>query len=87
MYYVLFYQMVYLTTSSERVAREQGVASFWRGNLTNCLRVAPTSAMRFTLMDHFQAVAALGLPAEERKAHMGIWLQSHQLSFQKKTLD
>ena len=34
-----------------RVNNEQGFLSFWRGNPTNCLRILPTYALRFTLMD------------------------------------
>jgi len=41
-----------------RITKEQGVRAFWRGNLANCLRVIPNSALRFTFMDHFQALAA-----------------------------
>jgi solute carrier family 25 (adenine nucleotide translocator) protein 4/5/6/31 len=37
-----------------RVPREQGFTAFWRGNLTNCTRVIPTYALRFTFFDRFQ---------------------------------
>jgi len=45
-----------------RIQREEGFRAFWRGNLTNCARVLPSSALRFTFMDQFQALAATGLP-------------------------
>mmetsp|Transcript_19596 Transcript_19596/g.42823 ORF Transcript_19596/g.42823 Transcript_19596/m.42823 type:complete len:310 (-) Transcript_19596:93-1022(-) len=43
-----------VTDAALRVAREQGFLAFWRGNLTNCARVVPSSALRFTFMDLFQ---------------------------------
>mmetsp|Transcript_74063 Transcript_74063/g.214570 ORF Transcript_74063/g.214570 Transcript_74063/m.214570 type:complete len:305 (+) Transcript_74063:100-1014(+) len=45
-----------------RVLKEQGFLAFWRGNLTNCVRVVPSSALRFTFMDRLQELAATGLP-------------------------
>jgi len=51
-----------------RVFREQGILAFWRGNLTNCARIVPSSAIRFTLMDQFQALAAYGLPDKTTKS-------------------
>jgi solute carrier family 25 (adenine nucleotide translocator) protein 4/5/6/31 len=43
-----------------RVHKEQGLLSFWRGNATNCLRVVPTYALRFTFMDFYQQLATVG---------------------------
>lgn len=43
--------------TGRRIFKEQGFLSFWRGNLTNCLRIVPSSALRFTLMDHYQSFA------------------------------
>merc|ERR1712146_3152 len=34
-----------------RVAAEQGVGAFWRGNLTNCIRYFPTQAFNFMFKD------------------------------------
>lgn len=51
--------------AARRIAKEQGIVAFMRGNLTNCVRVIPGSALRFTFMDHFQALAAYGLPAPD----------------------
>lgn len=47
------------------VFAEQGIASFWRGNFTNCLRVFPTSALRFTLFDTFQDLVTRDLQDSE----------------------
>lgn len=44
--------------AAKRIVAEQGFFSFWRGNLTNCLRVVPSTALRFTFMDHYQSLAA-----------------------------
>lgn len=37
-----------------RVSREQGVASFWRGNLANVIRYFPTQAFNFAFKDTFK---------------------------------
>ena len=34
-----------------RVAAEQGIASFWRGNLANVIRYFPTQAFNFAFKD------------------------------------
>ena len=39
------------------VYREQGVLSFWRGNVPNVLRVSGTAAVNFTCMDYYKRVA------------------------------
>jgi len=39
-----------------RVAAEQGVASFWRGNLANVVRYFPTQAFNFAFKDTFKAI-------------------------------
>lgn len=46
-----------------RLPREQGVASLWRGNLPNLLRIVPTYGLRFTFLGYFQSAAAWGAPA------------------------
>ena len=40
-----------ITDCFTRVAREQGMTSFWRGNLTNVLRYFPTQAINVALRD------------------------------------
>ena len=43
-----------------RIPREQGPTSFWRGNATNCSRVIPTYALRFTLFGRFRELVSAG---------------------------
>eukprot|EP01043_Picozoa_sp_COSAG02_P022637 COSAG02_NODE_1182_length_14021_cov_4.502442_11_plen_326_part_00 len=43
-----------------RIPREQGVAAFWRGNLTNISRVVPTYALRFMFFDQFRKLTSIG---------------------------
>ena len=44
-----------ITNTFSRIASEQGVASFWRGNLANCLRYFPTQAINFACKEKYQA--------------------------------
>jgi len=39
-----------------RVASEQGIAAFWRGNLTNIIRYFPTQAFNFAFKDGIKAM-------------------------------
>lgn len=39
-----------------RVASEQGIAAFWRGNLTNIIRYFPTQAFNFAFKDTIKAL-------------------------------
>jgi solute carrier family 25 (adenine nucleotide translocator) protein 4/5/6/31 len=39
-----------------RVAKEQGIAAFWRGNLTNIIRYFPTQAFNFAFKDSIKAM-------------------------------
>merc|ERR1711871_337225 len=39
-----------------RVAAEQGVGAFWRGNLTNCIRYFPTQAFNFAFKDKIKSL-------------------------------
>jgi solute carrier family 25 phosphate transporter 23/24/25/41 len=39
-----------------RVAREDGVKSYWRGNFANCIRVFPYSATQFITFDHCKVI-------------------------------
>lgn len=49
----------------QRIPREQGITSLWRGNVPNLLRIVPTYGVRFTLFDYFQSIASLGLQKGE----------------------
>jgi len=40
----------------QRVAAEQGIAAFWRGNLVNCIRYFPTQAFNFAFKDTIKAL-------------------------------
>lgn len=37
-----------------RVAKEQGIPSFWRGNLANVIRYFPTQALNFAFKDFYK---------------------------------
>jgi solute carrier family 25 (adenine nucleotide translocator) protein 4/5/6/31 len=37
-----------------RVRAEEGIASFWKGNLANCLRYFPTQALNFMFKDEIK---------------------------------
>jgi len=39
-----------------RVAKEQGIGAFWRGNLTNIIRYFPTQAFNFAFKDTIKAM-------------------------------
>jgi len=39
-----------------RVAKEQGIGAFWRGNLTNIIRYFPTQAFNFAFKDSIKAM-------------------------------
>lgn len=39
-----------------RVYREQGVLSFWRGNIANCLRYIPNAAITFAFNDRYREI-------------------------------
>jgi hypothetical protein len=38
------------------VVREESAAALWRGNMTNCVRVVPVYALKFSLNDKFKAM-------------------------------
>lgn len=62
--------------AAARVAREQGIAAFWRGNLTNCSRVLPSTALRFAFMDQFQSMAAaISPPSAKAPSSLPLHLQ------------
>ena len=39
-----------------RVPKEQGFASFWRGNLANVIRYFPTQALNFAFKDTYKRI-------------------------------
>jgi solute carrier family 25 (mitochondrial adenine nucleotide translocator), member 4/5/6/31 len=50
-----------------RVASEQGIGAFWRGNLTNVIRYFPTQAFNFAFKDSIKAL----FPRVDKKKDFG----------------
>jgi len=50
-----------------RVASEQGIKAFWRGNLTNIIRYFPTQAFNFAFKDGIKAL----FPKADKKTEFG----------------
>lgn len=50
-----------------RVAKEQGIGAFWRGNLTNIIRYFPTQAFNFAFKDSIKAL----FPKADKKTEFG----------------
>lgn len=50
-----------------RVPREQGFLALWRGNFTNCCRIVPTYALRFTLFDSYKDLVARNFKVDPQK--------------------
>jgi len=48
-----------------RIYKEQGLASFWRGNLTNCIRYFPTQAFNFAFKDTIKGLFPKANPKKE----------------------
>jgi len=44
---------------TQRTMQKEGFASFWRGNLANCLRYFPTQALNFAFKDKIKAMFAI----------------------------
>lgn len=44
-----------------RIPKEQGIASFWRGNLANILRIFPQHAFNFAFRDIFKLIFLNGV--------------------------
>lgn len=42
-----------------RIPKEQGFASFWRGNLANVIRYFPTQALNFAFKDVYKSVSCI----------------------------
>jgi solute carrier family 25 (adenine nucleotide translocator) protein 4/5/6/31 len=49
-----------------RVAAEQGVASFWRGNLANVIRYFPTQALNFAFKDTYKNLFLKGVDKDKQ---------------------
>jgi solute carrier family 25 (adenine nucleotide translocator) protein 4/5/6/31 len=48
-----------------RVSREQGVSSFWRGNLANVVRYFPTQALNFAFKDKYKQIFLGGVKKDQ----------------------
>jgi solute carrier family 25 (adenine nucleotide translocator) protein 4/5/6/31 len=48
-----------------RVAREQGVLSFWRGNAANVIRYFPTQALNFAFKDKYKQIFLGGVKKDQ----------------------
>lgn len=49
-----------------RIPKEQGVLSFWRGNLANVIRYFPTQALNFAFKDVYKQVFLAGVDKHEQ---------------------
>lgn len=59
-----------------RVAKEQGIKAFWRGNLTNIIRYFPTQAFNFAFKDSIKAM----FPAVDKKTEFGKFFMINMFS-------
>lgn len=59
-----------------RVAAEQGIASFWRGNFTNVIRYFPTQAFNFAFKDTIKAM----FPKYSSKTEFGMFFMTNMAS-------
>lgn len=49
-----------------RIPKEQGILSFWRGNLANVIRYFPTQALNFAFKDKFQLIFLDGVDKKKQ---------------------
>jgi solute carrier family 25 (adenine nucleotide translocator) protein 4/5/6/31 len=63
-----------------RVASEQGVGAFWRGNFTNCIRYFPTQAFNLAFKDSIKGMFPKKNPKTEFWPFFGINLASGGLA-------
>ena len=59
----------------KRVASEQGIGAFWRGNFTNVLRYFPTQAFNFAFKDIFKNL----FPKYDKKKEFGMFFLANGL--------
>jgi len=59
-----------------RVASEQGVAAFWRGNFTNVIRYFPTQAFNFAFKDTFKTL----FPRYDKNKEFGLFFLTNMAS-------
>ena len=59
-----------------RVASEQGIAAFWRGNFTNVIRYFPTQAFNFAFKDKIKTL----FPRYDSKKEFGLFFMTNMAS-------
>lgn len=62
-----------------RVYQEQGLASFWRGNFTNCVRYFPTQAFNFAFKDSIKMLFPK-VPKDQKLASFAVNMASGGLA-------
>ncbi len=55
-----------------RIYANEGLLSFWRGNLANITRYFPSQALNFALKDQYRLLLAIG-SVEEGRAALPLW--------------
>jgi solute carrier family 25 (adenine nucleotide translocator) protein 4/5/6/31 len=63
-----------------RVYKEQGIAAFWRGNLTNVIRYFPTQAFNFAFKDSIKRMFPAASPKTEFWTYFAINIASGGLA-------
>merc|ERR1712230_197421 len=63
-----------------RVAAEQGISAFWRGNFVNVLRYFPTQAFNFAFKDTIKAMFPKYNPKKDFWAFFGVNMASGGLA-------
>jgi hypothetical protein len=46
---------LYNSTNINNIIKNEGILSLWKGNLTNCIRIFPNSAINFTVFNYIQS--------------------------------
>jgi len=65
-----------------RVAAEQGISAFWRGNFVNVLRYFPTQAFNFAFKDTIKAMFPKYSPKKDFWAFFGVNMASGKRAFE-----
>ncbi|XP_032871518.1 ADP/ATP translocase 4 [Amblyraja radiata] len=60
-----------------RIPKEQGIVSFWRGNLANVIRYFPTQALNFAFKDKYKQLFMAGIDKEKQ---FGKWFLANLAS-------
>jgi len=60
-----------------RIPKEQGIRSFWRGNLVNVIRYFPTQALNFAFKDRYKQLFMSGV---DKKTQFGKWFLANLAS-------